>query len=66
MLAENKSKMKQVQKELGFTNDGWAKKLGLTKTSLEAIKNNKERTFTLKHVLIAQDLSGHPIQDFFI
>ena len=56
MLKVNKKTMNEVQKKLGLTNEGWAKTLGLTKSSLNAIKNYNGRTFTLQHILIAYSI----------
>ncbi len=65
MLKVNKERIIQIQNEMGLTNEGMAKRLGLTKSSYLAIKNIKTRSFTLGHILKCQDMTGEPISNFF-
>lgn len=65
MLKVNKERIIEIQEELGLTNSGMAKKLGLTLNSYNQIKGSNSRQFTLNHVLICQELTGEPISNFF-
>lgn len=65
MLKVNKERIIQIQNEMGLTNEGMAKKLGLTKNSYCGIKSMKARNFTLEHILICQEMTGENIANFF-
>ena len=65
MLKVNKERVIQIQSEMGLTNEGMAKKLGLTKVSYCGIKSMDSRNFTLKHILICQEMTGESIANFF-
>ncbi|MBQ6920587.1 MAG: hypothetical protein IJQ72_01655 [Bacilli bacterium] len=65
MLKVNKERVIQIQNEMGLSNEGMAKKLGLTKNSYCAIKSMEARNFTLEHILICQEMTGENIANFF-
>ena len=65
MLKVRKETMKEAQKKLGLTTAAWAQKLGLEIRSYYVIYTSKNKTFTIRTILKAQELSDIPIQNFF-
>lgn len=64
MLQVNKRTIKIAELSSNLSREEWAKALGLTKESYKT-KFSYSKNFTLKQILIMQDLSGLPIQNFF-
>jgi|GEM_PF-3099705 len=65
MLQVNKKTFDEAQKITGLTMVAFAGKLGLKVRSYRSKKSDKNKNFTLKHILRAQELSDIPIQNFF-
>ena len=64
MLQVNKRTIKIAELSSNLSREDWAKALGLTKGSYRN-KMCGSKNFTLNQILIMQDLSGLPIQNFF-
>lgn len=64
MLQVNKKTFDEAQKITGLTMVAFAGKLGLKVRSYRSKKSDKNKSFTLKHILRAQELSNIPIQNF--
>lgn len=66
MLKVNKETIVEAEKKSGLSTRDFAEKLGVSlRTYSEKIQEWSDMNFTLKDILIAQDLSGIPISNFF-
>lgn len=66
MLKVNKETMVEAEKKSGLSTRDFAEKLGVSlRTYSMKFDEGTVLNFNLKDILIAQDLSGIPIENFF-